>query len=115
MRDDIHPTLCRITESYFQMFVDNPAMRDIWTATQADRALQALDEEDGAYLAGLLAAALRPVASDRAEAQLSTFAQLMMTLIAAAVRHALTLKPTEARRYLRLFMHMLPKDVPALP
>src|SRR5439155_9782121 len=29
-------------------------MRDIWRATQADRALQKLDEEDGADLAGLL-------------------------------------------------------------
>jgi hypothetical protein len=37
-------------------------IRDIWQATQADRALQKLDEEDGAYLAGLLGEALQRVA-----------------------------------------------------
>src|SRR5262245_22704948 len=39
---DLHPTLCRITDGYYQMFIDEPVMRDIWTATQADRALQQL-------------------------------------------------------------------------
>ena len=51
---DLYPALCSITDSYYRMFLDNPVMRDIWTATQADRALQQLDAEDGAYLAGLL-------------------------------------------------------------
>jgi len=31
---------------------DRRAVRDIWQAIQADRALQRIDEEDGAYLAG---------------------------------------------------------------
>jgi len=35
---DMHPALCRITDSYHQMFIDVPVMRDIWQATQADRA-----------------------------------------------------------------------------
>ena len=59
---DLHPALCRIVDSYYQMFIDEPVMRDIWQATQADRALQKLDEEDGAYLAGLLDEALRRIA-----------------------------------------------------
>jgi hypothetical protein len=59
---DLYPPLCRIVDSYYQMFVDEPVMRDIWQATQADRALQKLDEEDGIYLAGLLGEALRRIA-----------------------------------------------------
>ena len=50
--DDLHATLARITDSYYRMFVDEPLMRDIWRATQADRALQALDRADGEFLAG---------------------------------------------------------------
>jgi AcrR family transcriptional regulator len=111
---DLHPALCRITDSYYQMFIDEPVMRDIWQATQADRALQKLDEEDGAYLAGLLSDALRHVAPNAPGLALAAFSQLTMTLIAAAVRHAITLDARDARRILTLFKRLLPKDLSAL-
>ena len=112
--EDVYPALCRITDSYYQMFVDEPLMRDIWTATQADRALQALDAEDGAFLSGLLSDALRPLAPGISAPSLSAFAELTMTLIAAAVRHAILLEPREARRVLALFKKLLPRDVSAV-
>jgi hypothetical protein len=37
-----------------------------------------------------------------------------MTLIAAAVRHAITLDTKEAKRTLTLFKRLLPKDLAAL-
>src|SRR6478736_4387824 len=73
---DLHPALCRISDSYYQMFIDEPVMRDIWQATQADRALQKLDEEDGAYLSGLFLEALRRIAPNTPEPALSAFSQL---------------------------------------
>ena len=111
---DLHPALCRITDNYYRMFMDVPVMRDIWQATQADRALQKLDEEDGAYLAGLLGDALRRIAPDAPTAALASFSQLMMTLIAATVRHAITQDAKEAARILTLFKRMLPKNLAAL-
>lgn len=111
---DLHDVLCGITDSYYQFFLDEPVVRDIWQATQTDRTLQKLDEEDGAFLTGLLADALRNVASGRTDLSLATFSQLTMTLIAAAVRHAITLPPKEGRRVLALFKRILPKDLSAL-
>jgi hypothetical protein len=111
---DLHSTLCRIVDSYYQMFIDEPVMRDIWQATQADRALQKLDEEDGAYLSGLLSDALRRVAPETPEPALSTFSQLTMTLMAAAVRHAISLDVKEAKHIITLFKRLLPKDLSAL-
>src|SRR5262249_50064425 len=105
---DLHPTLCRIVDSYYQMFIDEPVMRDIWQATQADRALQKLDAEDGAYLAGLLSDVMRRIVPDAPEPSLAAFSQLTMTLIAAAVRHAITLDAKKAKRLLTLFKGMLP-------
>jgi AcrR family transcriptional regulator len=113
-RGDLHAVFCGITDSYYQFFLDEPVTRDIWQATQADRALQKLDEEDGAFLAGLLSGALRSVAPDVAEAALSAFSQLMIILMAGAVRHAIALPPREGRRILALFKRMLPKDLSAL-
>ena len=111
---DLHAVLCSITDSYYQMFLDEPVMRDIWQATQADRALQKLDEEDGAFLAGLLAETLHRIAPRYAAASLAAFAQIAMILIAAAVRYAITLPPNEAKRSLAIFKTMLPTDLAAL-
>jgi AcrR family transcriptional regulator len=111
---DLHPALCRITDSYYEMFLAEPVMRDIWQATQADRALQKLDAEDMTFLAGLLQGALRGIAPGAPQAARSAFARLVMTLIAAAVRHAITLPPKDARRQLALFKRMLPKTLSAI-
>jgi AcrR family transcriptional regulator len=113
-RGDLHAVLCGITDSYYQFFRDEPVTRDIWQATQADRVLQKLDQEDGAFLAGLLSSALRSVAPDVSEAALSAFSQLMILLMAGAVRHAIALPPREGRRILALFKRMLPKDLSTL-
>jgi AcrR family transcriptional regulator len=111
---DLRPALSRIVDSYYRMFLDEPVMRDIWQATQADRALQKLDEEDGAFLAGLLGETVRPIAGGASPAAIACHAQLTMTLIAAAVRHAITLPPAEAKRVLALFKQWLPADLAAL-
>jgi len=110
----LHGVLGRLTDSYYQFFVDEPAVLHIWQATQADRALQKLDEEDGAFLTGLLIDALRPVAPDVSDAALTDFCQIVMVLIAAAVRHAIVLPPKEGRRILDRFKRMLPKDLVGL-
>ncbi|KWK73381.1 TetR family transcriptional regulator [Burkholderia ubonensis] len=112
--EDLHGTLCRITDSYYRMFVAEPLMRDIWRATQADRALQALDEADGAFLAGLLTERLREIAPDARDAQLSAFSELTMVLIAAAVRYAIGLPPKAARQRLAMFKRTLPVDLAVL-
>lgn len=91
-----------------------PVMRDIWQATQADRALQKLDADDMAVLAGLLSDAIRRIAPGMPAATLATFSGLTMTLIAAAVRHAITLPPKKARQALAQFKAMLPHDLAEL-
>lgn len=111
---DLHAVLCRITDGYHQMFRDHPVMHHIWQATQGDRTLQAIDEEDVAFLANLLRDALKRVAPKQPAAALTSFSQLAMIQIAAAVRHAIALPPAEARRTLDLFKRMLPKDLSAL-
>jgi hypothetical protein len=58
--------------------------------------------------------ALRRTAPDAPQPALAAFSQLVMTLIAAAVRQAIMLPTKEARRVLALFKQMLPKDLSAL-
>jgi AcrR family transcriptional regulator len=111
---DLHDTLWRMTMAYYQFFIDEPAVRDVWQATQVDRTLQELDKEDGAFLTMLLFGALRPIAPSVPEQWLADFCQVVMVLIAAAVRRAITLPPKEGRRLLTLFKELLPRDVSAV-
>ena len=110
----LHAALCRITDGYYRMFRDHPVMHHIWQATQGDRTLERIDEEDVAFLAGLLRDALLRVAPRQSGAALTTFSQLVMIQIAAAVRHAISLPSADARQMLDLFKRMLPSDLSAL-
>lgn len=106
---DVHAVLGRIADGYYQMYLDHPVMRDIGLAAQADRALAALDAEEGAWLSARLAQAIVPLAPGHDGRRAQTFAALMMTLIAAAVRDAISREPEEARDMLSMFKAMLPR------
>lgn len=110
--DDLHPVLARITDGFFRMYREEPVMVAIWEATLADRRLQALDKEDREYLAGLLGEALRPFV-DVSRSEIESFSGLTLTLIGAAVRHAITRDEPEARRMLAQFKAMLPERMTA--
>lgn len=107
---DLKPALCRIVDGYYRMFAEAPVMHDIWQATQADRALQAQDAAEGLRLAGLMAETMQRIDPDMETEALTTASRLIMTLIAAAVRDAITLPPDDAARSIALFKQMLPDD-----
>jgi len=81
---------------------------------QGQAAIWIIDDEDVAFLAGLLRDALHRVAPKQPAPALTTFSQLAMIQIAAAVRHAISLPAADARRMLDLFKRMLPADLSAL-
>lgn len=110
---DLHTVLCRITDGYYRYFLDEPVVHRIWQATQADRALQRIDEEDNAFLAGLLRDALVAVAPSCPQPAIASFSLLLMTLIGSAVRRAITLEPDDAACMLRQFKALLPRDLTA--
>lgn len=108
---DLHPALSRITDGFFRMYRREPVMVALWDATRADPGLQALDREDCEHLARLLEEAMRPHYQGTA-VELDRFARLVLTLIGAAVRHAITLDDRDARSTLSQFKAMLPRRVP---
>ncbi|WP_244598168.1 TetR/AcrR family transcriptional regulator [Pseudohoeflea suaedae] len=108
--DVLRVALERITHDYYDMFVSHPVMLVIWEATQGDRMLQRLDAEDGKYLAGLLFDAIERVAGQGDAEERTRFCRLVIVLIAAAVRDALTMEPEDAARSLARFSKMLPES-----
>ncbi|GHG08434.1 TetR family transcriptional regulator [Deinococcus piscis] len=86
----------RLTQQYYWLYQENPALRNIWGSTQADTQLQALEAQDVQRHAQMLLdklSELRP--SESAEA-LQTTALLCMHLLNASVRLAITLPQPNA-------------------
>ncbi len=105
---DLPVVLARITDGFYRMYQDYPVMRALWQATQADPVLQRLDAQDGARLAALLGDALAGCPGDGGgNMQTAARAGLAITLIGAAVRHALTLPAPEAEAVLAEFKRLL--------
>lgn len=90
---------------------DYPATRDIWFATQADRALRDIDAEDTpAHVAQFEGVMLR-IGVRAGEAEIRSYALLVMNLLAAAVRMAIVLPTDEAFRVLDSFKTMVARDL----
>ena len=107
----LEPTLHRIVDGYYEMFMQLPAMRDIWRATQADKALQEMDEADCEHHAMMLYRVLINLRPNADQTELKTLASLVMQQIAAVVRHAITLERTEGDATIEMFKKMFIANV----
>jgi AcrR family transcriptional regulator len=107
---DLHPALARIADAYYNCFLTEPVMRDIWAATQADRLLQELEAADTEYLAMMVCSTLKRLRPGEDPAALATLARLLMQLVAAAVRYAIMLEREEGDRVMTMFKRSLPQD-----
>ena len=108
---DLVPAVMRITEAYYQFFLTEPVVRDIWAATQADKLLQAVDAADTDYLAGLLCEVMQRLRPAEEPAALATASRLVMQLVAAAVRYAISRDREEGDRIIAMFNRSLPADL----
>ncbi len=124
--DELPGAMLRILDGYFAMFQAEPAMRDIWSGTQSDKALQAMDAEDGRWHAARLAATLRrlhpalaaPVADQAGpvadQAALERRCFLLMYLLCATVRVGIAVGEVEGAAMVAAFKPMLLRELALL-
>lgn len=110
----LHRALCNIADQYYNFFRQEPVMRDIWVATQADRLLQEVDAEDMEFHARALSSVLARLEPERSKGELLAIARLTMQLLAAAVRYAISLDDAGGRSAIALYQRMLPADITRL-
>ena len=103
----------RLVDTYYALFLAEPVMRDIWSGTQADKALCEIELADsranGAILAEALAR-LRP-AADRAELAASAF--LIMQLGEATMRLAISVKRAEGDALVAAYKRLVDRELGA--
>jgi AcrR family transcriptional regulator len=87
---ELRAALSRLTDEYYAMFLDEPVMREIWAGTQADPVLREIDLADVRANGELLARAMSRLRPEVEPAEVATSAFLIMHLIAATVRLAIS-------------------------
>jgi len=112
--ETLRQALCNIANQYYAFFRQEPVMRDIWIATQADRLLQQVDAEDMEFHAQALFSVLAKLEPERSRSELIAVARLTMQLLAAAVRYAISLDDAEGQAAIALYQRMLPADIARL-
>ncbi|WP_428248912.1 TetR family transcriptional regulator [Ferrovibrio sp.] len=110
---ELGPALLRIIDAYYAMFLAEPAMRDIWSGTQADKALQDMDLEDGRWHAACLANTLRRLVP-AIPGDIETRAFLLMYLLCSSVRLAVAMPRAEGDALIAAFKPLLLREVAAL-
>jgi AcrR family transcriptional regulator len=100
-----------LVDSYYGLFLAEPAMRDIWSGTQADKALRALELADSRTSAGMLVAVLRRLRPAEDVAGLEATAFLVWQMGEAAVRLAISVERTEGDRIIAAYKRMALREL----
>lgn len=101
--DDLREALVRSIDGYYAMFLDEPVMRDIWSGTQADRSLQDLAVSDVRAHAALLSDTLVQLRPAVHRATLEVTSLLLMQLMDATVRLAVSVGREEGDALVETF------------
>lgn len=105
--------LSRIVAGFLAMYRAEPVMRDIWSATQVDRELQAVDSADLDAHVALFDSAFRRICPRREKQARLRLARLVAHLIASTARLALTLDTNKGDALLAEFRELVLEGVPA--
>lgn len=100
-----------ILRGYYETFVNEPAVRDVWSGTQSDKELQALDIEDSRENAVIFFGALKHLVPKRDQARFETACFLLMQLSGAAVRLAIAVDRKEGDRLMAEYRSMVRREL----
>lgn len=109
--DGLGRAFCGLVDTYRALFLAEPAMRDIWSGMQADKALRALELADSRANAEMLVAVLkrlRPAADAR---QLEATALLVWQMGEATMRLAVSVDRDEGDRLVAAFKRMAIREL----
>jgi AcrR family transcriptional regulator len=100
-----------LIDTYYGLFLAEPVMRDIWSATQADKSLQAMDLAQTRILGALVAEALARLNPAADPALFAVPAFLTMHLAGSTVRLAIGMDRAEGDALVATMKAMLLKEL----
>lgn len=109
--DGFRDAFARLIDIYYGIFLAEPVIRDIWSATQADKALAELEIEESRANAELVAATLVRVRPNADLEQLTASAFLIMYLGEATMRLAISVGRAEGDRLVERYKRMVLEEL----
>lgn len=100
-----------LIDIYYNLFLTEPVMRDIWSGTQADKELREVELADGRANGELLASVLRRLRPKADPDQLDRLAFLVMSLGDATMRLAISVSEAEGRALVERFKQMVLREL----
>jgi AcrR family transcriptional regulator len=95
-----------LVDRYYEIFLSEPVMRDIWSATQADKALQQIELAESRANGALLTQILRRLRPEADPVQLAASSFLVWHLGEATMRLAVSLPPEEGAAAVAAYKRM---------
>jgi len=105
--DDAFAVLRELVESYYQIYLADPALYDVWVAISADKRVHDMDLQDSRHTAELVVGCLKPFYPLERAIELSRVGFLLAHLSGSAVRMAVSVEPDEGRVLIDSFKGMI--------
>lgn len=106
-REEAFQTLQGLVEKYYQLYLDDPALYDVWVCISADKSVHDMDIQDSRRTSELIYECLRPFYPEQAWVQLVQVGFLLAHLSGAAVRMAVSIGEEEGRLMVDSFKSMI--------
>lgn len=100
-----------LLDIYYGLFLAEPVIRDVWSGTQADKALRALELADSRANAEFLVAVLKRLRPDADPVELETTAFLVWQMGEATVRLAISVDRQEGDRLVEAYKNMALREL----
>lgn len=105
--DQACSVLQEMIEAYYQVYLGDPAMLDIWVSITADKSLQDLDLEDSRRQADLIFSSIKLFFDESLWEKLYQVSFLLSHMVGSAVRMALQVPQNEGRGLMDSFKGLL--------
>lgn len=95
--EQAYEVLRELVETLYQVYLNDPALYDVWVSISADKSIRDMDVQDSRRTAGLVFECLKPYHEEDHWEQISQVSFLLAHLAGAAVRMAISLDRDEGR------------------
>jgi AcrR family transcriptional regulator len=111
---ELGPAFDALFDIYYEMFLADPAMRDIWSGAQADKSLREIEVNESRVIGAMLGDVLKRLKPDAPVADIDLTAFLIMNLGEATIRLAISVSEEEGRALVDAYKQMAVRQMLAL-
>ncbi|UVC10666.1 TetR family transcriptional regulator [Rhizobium sp. TH2] len=103
-----------LVDQYYELFLSEPVMRDVWSGMQADKQLMAIELAESRLCAAMLADAMKRAFGDIDRAEVEASALLIWQLGESTMRLAISLDRAEGDAMVEAFKRMTMRELLAM-